>query len=460
MFFFRNYKTIKFYNSLTKEKEEFSPQTPPKVRVYSCGPTVYERAHIGNLRSYVFADTLRRVLVHSGYTPDYIINITDVGHLVGDEDMGEDKIEKSAREKSMTVDDLVNELTQSFFDDLILLNIPLEEYSFPKASEYIDEQIDFIKKIEKKGYIYKTADGVYFDTEKMEDYGALGLIPKTDYSRAGSDLKKNRNDFALWRLSEESGPKRQQEWDSPWGVGFPGWHIECSTMAYKILGELDIHTGGVDHTLIHHNNEIAQTAIATGKQLSRVWMHNEFITIDDTRVGKSEGNAIYLSELSKKFSPLAYKYLLLTVHYRSKMNFSEVSLDASQQALNRLIEFAITTKETGKVIKPIIEKISEHVRDDLNTPLALSALWDVVRNEEYSDADRKATMFEADKIFGLNIEKISNIKVPLEIKEMVENREHLRMNKKWKEADEIRAKIFAQGFHLKDTDKGTVIIPK
>ena len=263
-------KVIKFYNSLTKVKEELKPIDSPNVRVYTCGPTVYARAHIGNLRSYVFADTIRRALVHSGYKPSYVINITDVGHLVNDEDESEDKIEKAAREKEKNVNELVEEITMQFFKDLTALNIPIDSYTFPKASDYIKEQIEFIKKIEEKGLTYKNKDGIYFDTKLMSDYGAFGVIPETSYSRITGSDKKNSSDFALWRFSKQHGPQRQQEWDSPWGVGFPGWHIECSTMSYKLLGELDIHTGGIDHILVHHNNEIAQTQIAFDKKLSQI----------------------------------------------------------------------------------------------------------------------------------------------------------------------------------------------
>ena len=459
----KKYKPIFLHNSLSKNKEELKAISSPSVKVYTCGPTVYQKAHIGNLRSYVFADTLRRTIIHSGYVPHYVINITDVGHLTSDQDEGEDKIEKSARENNQQVSDLVIRITNEFFNDLNALNIPTGCFTFPRATEYIDEQIEFIKKIEAKGLTYRLDDGIYFDTSKYSGYGAFGTIPETEYSRLenAKSVKRNHQDFALWRLSDVGAPQRQQEWESPWGVGFPGWHIECSTMANAILDDLDIHTGGVDHLLVHHNNEIAQTKAAIDRDLAKVWLHNEFLTVNEQKISKSEGNTIYISDLiEKKYSPISYRYLLLTAHYKSKLNFSFKSLDAAQSALHRLIEFLVTTEGVGKPIEKVIDNASNFIRDDINTPGVISVMWDMVRNSEYSDGDKKVTVFKLDELLGLNLEASANAQIPNEIKEMISERDICRQSKDWKQADKIRENIYTQGFHIKDTEKGTIAIPR
>lgn len=318
-------RPIYLYNTLTKEKTEFTPLVPQKVRMYNCGPTVYNYAHIGNLRAFVFADTLRRVFEYNGYDIKQVMNLTDVGHLVSDEDEGEDKVEKRAKEESKKVSEIVDVVTKVFFDDLKKLDAYHKDTNFPKASDYIKEQIAFIESLSEKGYTYSTSDGVYFDTSKFKDYGKLGNIDieglKEGVRVETNKEKLNPTDFALWKFSRPD-EKRQQEWESPWGVGFPGWHIECSALIMKHLGkQIDVHTGGIDHIPTHHNNEIAQTESITGTPLANNWLHSAHITVEGRKISKSLGNSILLRNIiDRGISPLAYRYWLLTVHYASQAN--------------------------------------------------------------------------------------------------------------------------------------------
>jgi cysteinyl-tRNA synthetase len=290
-------------NTLTGELDKFKPLKRKKVSMYHCGPTVYNKAHIGNISSYIFADILRKVFEVNGYTVKQVINITDVGHLTDDGDLGEDKVEKEARSRGLKAKDITKKYTEMFLDDLKDLNIDVSKIEFPKATEYIDKQIDLIKEIEKKGYTYKTSDGIYFDTSKFDEYGMLGNINIEGLKEGArvvvNDEKKNNTDFALWKFSDLN-EKRQQEWDSPWGVGFPGWHLECSAMSHDILGDqFDIHTGGIDHINTHHNNEIAQSTIGYGKLPAKYWLHANHIMLNGEKISKSTGNVIYLDEVKK-----------------------------------------------------------------------------------------------------------------------------------------------------------------
>jgi len=330
---------IRFYNTLTRKKEVFKPLKDKKIGIYTCGPTVYWYPHIGNLRSYIFPDFLKKILIFQGYSVKHVMNVTDVGHLVSNADEGEDKIEKTAKREGKTAREISEFYFNIFKQDLKKLNIS-EPDVWTKATEYIKEQIELIKKLEKKGYTYKTSDGIYFDTSKFRNYGKLAKLDVQGL-KAGKRIaigkKKNKTDFALWKFSEKSG-ERQQEWGSPWGIGFPGWHIECSAMSMKHLGEtIDIHTGGEDHISVHHSNEIAQSEAATGKTFVRYWLHGAFLNFKGEKISKSTGGLYTLSDLEKmNYSPMHLKYFYLSAHYRKPLNFTLESLNASKNAYEKL----------------------------------------------------------------------------------------------------------------------------
>lgn len=454
---------IRFHNSLTKHIDVFSPIHPPTVTMYSCGPTVYDYAHIGNLRSYVFADILHRTLEFAGYKVNHVVNITDVGHISGDAEIGEDKMSKGLKREGLPVTlegmrQLAQKFEKLFKEDLASLNIKLAD-TFPRASEHIEEQIELIQKIEAKGATYVTKDAVYFDTSKDPHYGALGGLTDEDEARArvsATDEKKNPRDFALWKFNSEMG------WDSPWGKGFPGWHIECSAMSQKYLGEtFDIHTGGIDHIPVHHNNEIAQSTCASGKPLANFWLHNAFVTVESGKMAKSAGNFITLQTLKEhKIHPLAYRYWLLTAQYRSPITFSYEAVEASQNALEKLVLDMWHYQKSGKgsLIPEWIEGFKKALYDDLNTPQALAYIY-AMQSGNHSDADKYATLLELDAVLGLNLEKlISQItEVPENIQELAEKRTTFRNEKKWDESDKLRNEIESKGFHVKDTETGSTV---
>lgn len=456
------------FNTLTKKKEGFTLPTGHEVKMYNCGPTVYNYAHIGNLRAYVFVDILRRTLESDGFSVKQIINITDVGHLTGDADAGDDKIEQGAKKEGKSASEISEFYTKAFFDDLAKLNIETTDTNFPRATKHITEQIDLIKVLEKKSVTYKTSDGIYFDTSKFKDYGKLGEINLEgldEGARIGVNKeKRNPTDFALWKFSKPE-EKRQQEWSSPWGVGFPGWHIECSAMAMKYLGQtLDIHTGGIDHIPVHHNNEIAQSEAATGKQFSRFWLHNAFINISGGKMAKSEGNFIRLTTLEEKhIEPLAFKYWLLTAHYRSPITFSYDAILSAQTGFLKLVRQFSMLPGGGSVSDEYSRKFKEIINNDLDTPEAISLMWQLIKDEKITSSNKKATISSFDKIFGLNIEKLGikmaekMANIPAEIKELAEKREIARKAKNWNEADHIRDEISKKGYILEDTDDGPII---
>ncbi len=462
---------IKLYNTLTKKKEEFKPIIKGNVSMYNCGPTVYNYAHIGNLRSYILADLLRRTFEYEGLKVKQVINITDVGHLIGDTDDGEDKIEKMAKKELKEASDIAKMYTEAFIFDLKALNIETKKTLFPKATEHIKEQIELIKILKDKGYAYKTSDGVYFDTAKFKDYGKLGNINIAGI-QAGARIamnfeKRNITDFALWKFSQQSD-KRQQEWQSPWGVGFPGWHIECSAMSVKYLGQpFDVHTGGIDHIPIHHNNEIAQSEGATGKPLANYWLHNEFVnTNTGEKMAKSVDNFLRLKTLiDKNYSPIDYKYLLLTSHYRTPTIFSYEALDGAKTAYKKLVKYFAEIKTYGKVSDDYQKQFKNFINDDLDTPQALALIWKLIKDKDISDEDKKSTIADFDTVLGLNIEKEAKkvlekktiTKIPKEISVLIKKREEARKNKDWKKSDELRKKIEATGYLIKDTDTGPKI---
>ena len=455
---------IKLYNTLTRKKEVFKSLKDKSVGIYTCGPTVYLYQHIGNLRSYVFPDILKRVLEIEGYKVKQVINVTDVGHLTSDADEGEDKIEKAAKREGKTAKDISEYYFRIFRQDLKKINI-LEPNIWSKATEHIKEQIELIKKLEKKGYTYKTSDGIYFDTSKLKDYGKLAKLDIKGL-KAGKRIsvkeKKHPTDFALWKFSEKPGT-RQQEWKSPWGIGFPGWHIECSAMSMKYLGEtFDIHTGGEDHISIHHPNEIAQSEAATGKKFVNYWLHGAFLLFKGEKVSKSTGGLYTLSELEEKgYSPLDLRYFYLSVHYRKQLNFSFQALDYAKSSLQRLREIISKLdkkqKKNKKNIEAAYKQFLEFLNDDINTPRALSYMWEILRENRLNDSEKYELILKFDKVFGLDLDKVKEIKVPKELEKLILEREGLREKRDWKKADEIRKKINKLGFVIEDTKEGVVI---
>ncbi|MFO0718958.1 MAG: cysteine--tRNA ligase [Candidatus Paceibacterota bacterium] len=459
---------ITFWNTLTKQKEEFFPIKDKVVGMYNCGPTVYDYAHLGNLRSYVLADILKRTLTFNKYRVNQIINITDVGHLVGDGDEGKDKIEEGAKKQQKTASEIASFYTEAFLADLKKLNINTDEISFPRASEHIKEQINLIKTLEERGFAYKTSDGMYFDTAKFRAYGKLGNIDLA-HLREGARVtinsqKKNITDFALWKFSQPH-EKRQQEWPSPWGLGFPGWHIECSAMSMKYLGEtFDIHTGGIDHIPTHHNNEIAQSESATGKQYVRYWLHNAFVNVEGGKMAKSEGNFLRLqSIIDKNINPLSYRYWLLTAHYRQPVTFSWEALESANVAFMKLARAYSTLPGLGKVHVGYLKKFKDFINDDLDTPQAVALIWEMMKDKSVTDRQKRATLNEFDKVLGLNLKglakelKNADKDVPDVVKSIVSEREKARKNKDWKKSDELRDAILKEGFEVKDTDKGAEV---
>ncbi|MFU8773160.1 MAG: cysteine--tRNA ligase, partial [Anaerolineales bacterium] len=357
---------LRLFDTYTRKIRDFEPLNPPEVGMYACGPTVYDYAHIGNLRTYIFEDVLRRVLEYNGYRVKHVVNITDVGHLTSDADSGEDRMEIGSRRTGMKAWEIAEIYTQAFMNDLQALNI-LDPLIWCRATDHIQEQVDLIQCIESAGYTYRTADGVYFDTSKLEDYGYLARL-NVDGLQSGARVqageKRNPTDFALWKFSAPD-EQRQMEWDSPWGTGFPGWHIECSAMAAKYLGAFfDIHCGGEDHIMVHHPNEIAQTQACHQTRLANFWMHGYFLQIDSSRMGKSVGNFITLKTLSEQgYEPLVWRFYCLGAHYRSKLNFSWEGLDSAKAALNRLRNYAFEWGEPGSADEGYLKTFSEQIND-------------------------------------------------------------------------------------------------
>jgi len=457
---------LKLYNTLTRKKEVFKPLKGKNVGVYTCGPTVYWYQHIGNLRSYVFPDILKRVLKIEGYKVKHVINITDVGHLTSDADEGEDKMEKAAKKEGKSAKDISNYYFNVFKEDLNKINVLSPDY-WTKATEHIKEQIELIKKLENKGYTYETSDGIYFDTSKFPRYEDLARLDVKGL-KAGKRIdvgeKKNKTDFALWKFSSsDSEGKRQQEWDSPWGVGFPGWHIECSAMSMKYLGDsFDIHTGGIDHIPIHHTNEIAQSEAATGKPFVKYWLHGEWLTHKGEKISKSKGGLYTLSELEKEgYSALDLRYFFLSAHYRKQIDFSLHSLDYAKNSLNRLkgiiSKLDKTKKANNKSVNSAFKQFMTYFEDDLNAPRALSYMWEILRDDRLGDSEKYELVLRFDEIFGLDLEKEEKIKIPKEISELIKKRERARKEKDFVTADKIRDKINKAGFVVEDSGKDFVV---
>jgi cysteinyl-tRNA synthetase len=451
---------LKLFNTLTRKKELFKPLSDKEVRIYSCGPTVYWYQHIGNLRTYIFSDVLRRVLAYDGYKVKQVMNITDVGHLTSDADEGEDKIEKAAAKEGKKAEDIVNYYWQIFKQDFKKLNI-IEPDIWCKATEHIKEQIELIKKLEAKGYAYKTSDGIYYDTSKFKNYGKLARLKKEGLEagkRVDMREKRNPTDFALWKFSENPGV-RQQEWDpkkfgADYPIGFPGWHIECSAMSMKYLGEtFDVHTGGIDHIPVHHTNEIAQSEAATGKKFVNYWLHGAFLTFKGEKVSKSKGGLYTIAELEELgFKPISYRYFAFTAHYRMPLDFTLENLKSAQNSCERLKNIILDLKDDKKLNKKYLKDFQKAIDDDLNMPNALAVLWNLLRDR---DAKGKInTIKEMDKVFGLDLLKKEEAEVSDEIKKLIEQREEARKKKDFKKADSIRDELSKKGVILEDTREG------
>ena len=460
---------MKIFNSLSRKIEDFIPLNPPNVTMYTCGPTVYDFAHIGNFRTYTTADILLRVLKFNNYSVKYIMNLTDVGHLTGDNlgdaDTGEDRMEKSAANTGKSVWDIAKFYTEAFLNDYGRLNLE-KPLTFAKATDNIKEQIELVRKLEEKGYTYKTSDGIYFDTSKFPEYGKISDLDKIQEGARVeiNPEKKNPRDFALWKFSPKTDSieaKRQMEWESPWGTGFPGWHLECSAMSMKYLGEsFDIHTGGMDLKSTHHPNEIAQSEAATGKPFVKYWVHSAFMLIDGKRMSKSLKNNYKLQDLiDKGFNPLAIRYLYLQTHYRQEMNFTWEALNSAQNALNKIYETAAEFDEPKIGCAEIENDFLAAINDDLNMPKALSILWELLASDNPSSA-KTESLYKMDRVLGFKIrETAESLKnVPSKIQELVKERETCRKEGNFQKADELRKQIEEQGYIVKDTEKGPKII--
>lgn len=455
---------IKLFNTKSRTKEVFTPLRAGVMKLYSCGPTVYDYVHIGNLRSFVVSDITRRVFEYAGYKVTQVMNITDFGHLLGDGDEGDDKmtagLKREGFEMSMKgMKELADRYTDAFKEDLGALHIKTP-HVMPRASEHVPGQIAYIETLLHKGYAYKTSDGVYFDTEKCEQYGVLGGSFSDDHSRVGMHKeKKNQRDFALWKFNNDMG------WDAPWGKGFPGWHTECVAMSTRYLGKtFDIHTGGIDLSTTHHNNEIAQAEAANNKPLASYWLHHEFVNIENIKISKSIGNTINLRQvIDKGISPIAYRYWLLTGHYRQQMNFTWEAVMGAQTAYQRAQRIFADLKGSGKVNELYIKKFEAAIYDDLNTPEAVAVLWELLKDEDVSGGEKRATVLRMDAVLGFGFGKqsplqkvavVSRQDIPNEVQALLKEREMARNEKDFDTADRLRDQIKEKGYVILDGEQG------
>ena len=453
-----------FYNTLTRKKEIFKPLKNRIARIYSCGPTVYWNQHIGNMYAYVQWDALVRFLMYAGYKVEWVMNITDVGHMTSEQDTGEDKMEKGAKREGLSVWKIADKYTKQFLWSMDLLNIKRPNV-LCRATEHIQEQINLIKKIEANGFTYRTRTGIVFDTSKFPDYAKFARL-NLKKQRAGARVdidpeKKQPWDFLLWVTNQ---PNHIMQWDSPWGKGFPGWHIECTAMSTKYLGEnFDIHTGGKEHIPVHHTNEIAQAYGAFGRQTANYWLHNEWLLISKQKVSKSLGNMLLVNDLIEKgFNPLAFRYLVLTSHYRQGLNFTWQGLKATQAALDNLYEKTRELKKSKeKKGKPNLQKVKTYrekflkvIGDDLNFPKGLALLWQVIKNRELSEKEKYRLLLDFDEVFGLNLSKIKKLEIPVKVKKLIAEREKCREADEWEKADALRKSIQEMGYLVEDTKEG------
>lgn len=457
---------MKIFNTLTRKKEELRPINENEVRMYSCGPTVYYFAHIGNLRAYLFMDNLRRVLKYNGYKLKHVMNITDVGHLVSDADEGEDKMLKAAKRENKNPFEIADFYMNAFLKDLDKLNIERPE-TIARATEHIKIMEDYVKKIIENGYAYETENTIYFDTSKLDKYGVLSNL-NVEEQLAGArvefdNCKKNISDFAIWIKAPEN---HLMKWDTFWGKCYPGWHLECSAMGQHYLGEVfDIHTGGIDHIPVHHENEIAQSKGYCGKIPANYWMHVDFLQVDGGKMSKSLNNLYTLDDLDKKgYEPLVYKMFNFSSHYRNKINFTWESIDAAKVALNRLREGYLkhcngTDEVMQKEIAEYETRFLQAINDDLNMPVAMSVVWDVIKNAKKS-IKFKELLLKFDEVLGFDLKNYEGPKqkeLPGDIKELVNQRNEARTNKNWQESDRIRDLLIEKGYNVKDSKDGTIL---
>ena len=463
----QSFHMLKLYNTLTRKIEPLKPLKDKEVGLYTCGPTVYDFAHIGNLRTYIFEDLLQRVLEYDSYKVKRAMNITDVGHLVGDGDEGEDKMEVGAAREGKHPLEIAKKYEAKFFEDLKALNIEIPA-EVVRATDAIPEQQEIIKLLLDKGFAYQTKSAIYFDVAKFPNYGALAGQKLSEKQTAARDEvvtdpeKHNPQDFALWFFLVGKYEKHVLKWPSPWGEGFPGWHIECSAISRKLLGQpFDIHTGGVDHIGTHHTNEIAQSEAAFGVPLANVWMHGEFLLVNSGRMGKSEGNFMTVDTLAEKgFSPLDYRYLCLTAHYRTQLNFTWENLQAAHSALERLYNFARGAGAAGVGCSEYEEKFLDALNDDLNVPKALGIVWELLGNKRFPDSAKLKSLLKFDKVLGLQLDTPLQIIVPNEVKKLLDQRAIAREDKDFKKSDELRDEIAKLGFEVLDTSIGQRTTPK
>ncbi len=461
---------LHLYNTLTRKIENFKPLRGDKVRLYTCGPTVYNYAHIGNLRTYIFEDILRRVLEYDGYKVTHAMNITDVGHLTSDADEGEDKMDVGAKREGKSPLEIARFYEQAFFEDLKLLNI-LKPKKIARATETVPDQIEIIKLLEAKGFIYRDDSAIYFDTSKLPHYGKLSGQKLSEKKTGGREEvvtrtgKKHPADFALWFFLSGRYKNHILHWSSPWGEGFPGWHLECSAISRKLLGQpFDIHAGGVDHIGTHHTNEIAQSEAAFEKPLANVWLHGEHMLMEENKMAKSSGNFIRLQDLIEKgYNPLALRYFTLTAHWRSKLNFTLQALDAAQNALDNLYDKISELEGPAKkfLCADYAKAFEREINNDLDMPRALSLTWRLIKKPN-PDGLKLATLKKFDEILGLDLlaGAAERKKIPTELRKMAKEREHLRRAKNFAGADKLRQEIESSGYIVRDTPEGPVVRKK
>jgi cysteinyl-tRNA synthetase len=464
---------IQIFNTMTRRKEYFRPIEPGELRMYNCGPTVYDQAHIGNMRSYIMADLIRRSFEYLGYDVKQVINITDVGHLTSDADEGEDRMLVGSRRTGRDPWEIAEHFSTLFFDDMAALNI-LHPNVAPKATDHIPEMIDLVQRLEALGYTYEIDDGIYFDVSCLENYGRLSR-QSLDGMQAGARVdvnpqKRHAADFALWR---KATPEHIMQWDSPWGRGYPGWHIECSVMSMKYLGEtLDIHTGGEDHIATHHENEIAQSEAATGRPFVNYWMHGRFLRWkdEDRRMSKSSGEFLVVSDLVERgFDPLAYRYLCLTASYRVPLTFSWDAMESAADSLKRLRDnvrrLSVETRDAAAIepLAALTERFTQAIADDVNIPGALAVTWEAVReaNRSTDVAEKRALLdlvLDFDRVLGLRLSDVVDAgagTLPVEVVELIRQREAARAGRDWSTADALREAIRQHGYEVEDTPEGT-----
>ena len=468
-------KQVYLYNTLTRRKDLFKPLNPPRVGIYNCGPTVYKDIHIGNLRSFVTTDWLRRILEYNGYDVYLVRNITDVGHLHEGDDVrsGEDKMEHEARTTGRSAYEIAAFYTEQYLRDAAEMNI-LPPHQMPRATDHIPEMLAIIEKLIEQDLAYVTNGNVYYDVSHIDVYGTLSGNTLENLRTGGhgrvqmevAEDKRAAEDFALWKYGD---PTRQMNWSSPWGMGFPGWHIECSAMATKYLGEqFDIHTGGIDLVFPHHEDEIAQSQGASGKSPVQFWVHNEFLDFGSSKMSRSVGNVLLLSTLKERgIEPMAYRYLLLTAHYRSKLNFTDDSINAAQNGLNNLrsdLAELPLSQETGTwstEAERTREAFHQAVNNDMDLPTALSITREAARTSKIEPAERRRLILDFDRVLGLRLDTVvprTPRELSDEVRELVCQRDAARASRNWKESDRIREVLKSLGFEVRDTLRGTELV--